>query len=195
MKISFPHESLCRLYASLFLSFSLPGPSHSPSHHLSFLSIPPALHEIVASCLAARRATVEVRPRQPADCWFFRLRAGRCVNSAGSVLNLQSAAALIASRMPWHYTFSHLGCRPARLLAAALIASWMQPCSPLGCRPARLLAAALLTSWMPSCSPLGCRPARLSAAALLAFWLPPCSPLGCRPARLSDAVLLASRMP
>ena len=28
-----------------------------------------------------------VRPRQPADCWIFRLRAGRCVNSAGSVLN------------------------------------------------------------------------------------------------------------
>ena len=109
-----------------------------------------------------------------------------------------------------------LGGRPARLLDAALLASWIPSCSPLGYRPARLLDAALLASWILSCSilslspdllldavlvdsqlqpcsPLGCRPARLLAAALLASWIPSCSILSFSPARLSAAALLAVR--
>ena len=56
---------------------------------------------------------VVVRPR---NCWFFN-----CVQVAVSI----QRAAFSSNR----------------------------PCSPLGCRPARLSAAALLASWIPSCLP------------------------------------------
>ena len=91
---------------SFFLSFSLPGPSLAPFYHLSFL----------CSLLLSMKLWLHIWPRvvvRPRNCWFLQLRAGRCVNSAGSFLSGSS------SNRPC----SSLGCRPARFLDSVLLAS------------------------------------------------------------------------